>query len=90
MSDVRRQAEAVAAEGILASDWKLEVEPVRVNRPTVDGRGAVGMMAEAHEDHIIHLTLSATAIKEAEAGFDPNLGVNLGFSVKDRPPILKR
>jgi len=85
MAEIRQQAKVHGALGIIAADWHMGVETVRVNRPRVDGRGAVGMMVEAHDDHIIHLTLSATAIREYAPDRMLDQRIHLGFPVNDQP-----
>lgn len=75
MREMSEQAREAGADGVLGSSWQMAVEPIMVTRTAVGSWGMRGGMPEGHEDHILHLTVTGTAIGHLSGTAPPSLGI---------------
>jgi uncharacterized protein YbjQ (UPF0145 family) len=67
VAGMREQARHAGADGVLGAEWTMDVEEIEVERPAVGsyGMGGYGLGmggGSSHRDHIIHLTVTGTAV----------------------------
>lgn len=89
VAGMREQARHVGADGVLGAEWSMEVEEIEVERPAAGNYGmggyGMGMGASSHRDHILHLTVTGTAVGKLGAGFPSRPHVLPILSLKDAP-----
>ncbi|MGC8486686.1 MAG: heavy metal-binding domain-containing protein [Clostridia bacterium] len=94
VAGMREQARHVGADGVLGAEWTMEIEEIEVDRPAVGNYGmggyGMGMGQSSHRDHIIHLTVTGTAVGKLSAAGAARPHVLPILSLKDAPEGVKQ